>query len=137
MKKLAFILFSLIWILPNATPLQADDADLFVSQVPPDALILLDLSGSMNWGPEGNPAPEGGRRVDIAKNVLFDLLDDDDNGQVNTNDEKSLNNIRFGYMRFTGSTYTNHDAGDPDPMSGTNVLMAPHRLWVQRHLGPR
>ena len=125
MKKLAFILFSLIWILPNATPVQADDADLFVSQVPPDALILLDLSGSMNWDPEGNPAPVGGRRVDIAKNVLFDLLDDDDNGQVNTNDEKSLNNIRFGYMRFTGSTSTNNDSGVPDPMRGSNVLVAP------------
>ncbi len=31
----------------------ADDTDLFVAEVPPDALIVLDLSGSMRWTPAG------------------------------------------------------------------------------------
>ncbi|HSW63216.1 MAG TPA: hypothetical protein VLH56_07905 [Dissulfurispiraceae bacterium] len=38
--------------LPNSL-FAADEAGLFSSNVPPDALIVLDLSGSMNWTPVG------------------------------------------------------------------------------------
>ena len=54
MKKLtlAFLIAGLILI--RAIPLWADDTALFTVQTPPDALIILDLSGSMNWTPAGN-----------------------------------------------------------------------------------
>lgn len=85
----------------------ADDTDLFILQVPPDALIILDMSGSMNWDPAGNSASYPNRRIDIARNVLNDLLDDTNDGQILTDDENSLK-IRLGYMRFW-SSYNNDD----------------------------
>jgi type IV pilus assembly protein PilY1 len=146
----------------NAACLYADDTDLFMVKVPPDVLITLDLSGSMNWTPPGsnlyvgsddgddsndnlvscsidgpfygksgpghthpcyNLAQIGGpiygdsacngpfyktsgtghstncSRLAIAKRAIFDILDDTDNGVINSQDETSLA-VRFGYMRF-------------------------------------
>ncbi len=92
----------------------ADDTDLFMTSVPPDALILLDMSGSMNFDPAGNPASYPNRRIDIARGVIFDLLDDNDNYVIDATDEGSLN-MRLGYMRFRSST--NND--DDNPSTGT------------------
>ena len=39
-------------------------------------------------------------RLAIAKRAAFNILDDNKNGYISSQDEKSLN-IRFGYMRFT------------------------------------
>jgi hypothetical protein len=146
----------------NAACLYADDTDLFMVKVPPDVLITLDLSGSMNWTTPGsnlyvgsddgddsndnlvscsidgpfygksgpghthpcyNLAQIGGpiygdsacngpfyktsgtghstncSRLAIAKRAIFDILDDTDNGVINSQDETSLA-VRFGYMRF-------------------------------------
>ena len=52
-------------------------------------------------------------RIGIAKRAIFNVLDDDNNGTVNTDDETSLG-LRFGFMRFTdcsrysgdGTSYT-------------------------------
>lgn len=81
MKK--FILFILISIAIFISLIQshADDTELFIAQVPPDVLILLDMSGSMNWNPAGNPTSYPNRKIDIARNVLYDLLDDNDDGK--------------------------------------------------------
>jgi type IV pilus assembly protein PilY1 len=93
----------------------ADDTELFIAQAPPDALILLDMSGSMNFAPAGPPyVSPPNRRIDIARNVLSDLLDDNDDGMIDSNDEKSLN-IRLGYMRFRDTQ--NND--DNNPTDGT------------------
>jgi hypothetical protein len=58
MKKIVFLLLLLVSLIPFSNAL-ADDTDLYIltqvmEQVPPDALIVLDLSGSMNWTPAGS-----------------------------------------------------------------------------------
>ncbi|HNQ02795.1 MAG TPA: VWA domain-containing protein, partial [Syntrophales bacterium] len=100
--------------------------------VAPDAMIVLDLSGSMKWNPPGdhdawnsptrqysNPTCSGPfyddqsvpgyttycSRFEIARRTLFTILDDNRDGTVNANDETSMN-IRFGLGKFQGSTYT-------------------------------
>ena len=148
----------------NVVCLYADDTDLFMIQVPPDVLIILDLSGSMDWTPAGSTlyigsddgdesndylvdcgidgpfysksgpghtkpcyglsqdfGPKYGdsacngpfykasgtghtlncSRVAIAKRAIFDILDNNDSGGINSQDETSLG-VRFGYMRFYG-----------------------------------
>ncbi|NWF91965.1 MAG: hypothetical protein HXY46_03545 [Syntrophaceae bacterium] len=90
--------------------LQADDTDLFMTNVEPDALILLDKSGSMNLGPAGYPVSDPNRKIDIARKVIFDLLDHNGDGRIDNADEKSLN-VRLGYMRFWNSN--SNDDGEP------------------------
>jgi len=155
MKKLSSVaLITAFLMLIGIIRSFADDTDLFVAQVPPDALIVLDLSGSMRWTPAGatmyisstetcqtdvayyetsgsghtkactidpystvpkysdstcsgpfyiNNSHSGYTtdcsRLEIAKRSIFDLLDDNDDGTINNDDETSLG-IRMGYMRF-------------------------------------
>ena len=100
--------------------------------VAPDAMIVLDLSGSMKWNPPGdhdswnNPTKQYSNstcsgpfyddqshpgyttycsRFEIARKTLFNILDDNRDGTINANDETSMN-IRFGLGKFQGSTYT-------------------------------
>jgi Tfp pilus tip-associated adhesin PilY1 len=168
LKKKYFI-FTLILaslFLNSSAHSQDDESDLFTT-VAPDALIVLDLSGSMRWTPAGermythslnscdsNTAPfytesDSGHdkacdidpydtvpkysdascsgpyyrtattgyttdcsRLAIAKRSIFDVLDDNNDGTINSSDEPNLN-IRFGYMRFyncsdddTGGSYS-------------------------------
>ncbi len=112
---------------------RADESALFTS-VAPDALILLDLSGSMEWNPAGehtndssqNPVNKWGTseactqlgsydsatynvncsRVAIAKRAIKKILDDNGDGTIDGSDESRLN-VRIGYMRF-------HDCSDDD-----------------------
>jgi hypothetical protein len=151
MKRRTFILWVLLiaCILP-LTALAQDEEDetaLFTS-LAPDALIILDLSGSMNWtaagqfmyaascssnGPYYNDpgaglvqctistsdVPDYGTtncdgafyktsrtgystkcaRIDIAKRGMFEILDDNNDSTINTQDESTLG-IRIGYMRY-------------------------------------
>jgi Tfp pilus tip-associated adhesin PilY1 len=95
--------------------------------VAPDALIVLDLSGSMDYNPAGGSNIYGdstcagpfysssgtGHRTDcsrvaIARRAVFDVLDDNGDGTINSADESTLN-IRFGYMRFRGGNDTGGD----------------------------
>lgn len=85
----------------------------------PDALFILDLSGSMAWNPAGGTniwgtgscagptyfSSQGSghmvncSRVEIAKRAIFDVLDADGNGTINATDMETLG-IRIGYLRF-------------------------------------
>jgi len=112
MKKLTLVLFMIIFIMMVVPPSNASDEELFTAVVPPDTLIILDMSGSMNWDPAGNAASSPNRRIDIARNVIFDLLDDNNDSVVNQDDEPSLN-IRLGYMRFRSIGAADNDDGDP------------------------
>ena len=99
-----------------------DEEGLFTS-VAPDAMIVLDLSGSMEWNAPGNndvysnsncSGPfydwSGGShttlcsRYAIARRTLFKILDDNNDGQIDSNDTTSLN-IRLGLGKFQGSSY--------------------------------
>jgi len=88
-----------------------DDTSLFSATVEPDALILLDLSGSMN----NNPADQscftsGCSKLAIAQSAIFALLDADSSGTINSNDETTLQ-IRIGYMRFYNCQTASSDNG--------------------------
>lgn len=124
-------LFALSGMAFAATPAAGEEA-LFTNSTQPDALIVLDLSGSMEWNPAGgndvygNSSCSGSTfysssgtghttncsRLNIAKRSIFDLLDDNDDNTINSADETSLG-VRVGYMRFydcssddTGNDYT-------------------------------
>ena len=121
MKRFVFFIFITIALFINLIESHADDTDLFIAQVPPDALILLDMSGSMNWDPSGKEASYPNRRIDIARSVLNDLLDDNDDSKIDTKDEKSLN-IRLGYMRFRDIVAYDND--DFEPKTGKIKVLA-------------
>jgi Tfp pilus tip-associated adhesin PilY1 len=100
-----------------------DEQETF-SSLAPDALILLDLSGSMAWNPAGGDNIWGDStcagptyysssgaghnvncsRLAIAKRALANILDDDSNNAIDSQDVKSLN-IRIGFARFYNGTY--------------------------------
>jgi hypothetical protein len=158
MKKFIIWMYSLILLLSAPQLVSALDTDIYVLtysqvQIHPDALLILDLSGSMNWTPAGETMyisssnncgdnvayyPDNGTvtkpctisssgtvpkygeatcsgpfykysggdhttdcsRMGIAKRAIKNVLDDDNNGTVDTADETSLG-LRFGFMRFT------------------------------------
>jgi len=127
---LLILLFPLV-PADTSAELLADETGLFTS-IAPDAMIVLDLSGSMKWNPPGdhdwwnwpiktysNPACEGPfyddqsvpgyttycSRFEIARKTLFNILDDNHSGAINNDDETSLN-IRIGLGKFQGSAYT-------------------------------
>jgi hypothetical protein len=54
MRRWILIMLTVMAIGMSAACLYADDTDLFMVKVPPDVLITLDLSGSMNWTPPGS-----------------------------------------------------------------------------------
>jgi Tfp pilus tip-associated adhesin PilY1 len=116
----------------QATADDATDESGLFTFVAPDAMIVLDLSGSMKWNPPGDHNASNGAisiysdptcagpfyndtshsgyttncsRYEIARRTIFNILDDNRDGTINSNDETSLN-IRFGLGKFQSSTYT-------------------------------
>jgi hypothetical protein len=114
----------------QAKAIETSEVGLFTA-IAPDAMIVLDLSGSMKWNPPGDhdaynyPTKQYSNstcsgpfyedqsvpgyttycsRFEIARKTLFNILDDNRDGTVNANDETSMN-IRFGLGKFQGSTY--------------------------------
>jgi type IV pilus assembly protein PilY1 len=114
---LPFIFFSII--LTSGVCL-GDERDIFLISVNPDALILLDLSGSMNWDPAGNYCyTTGCSKLAMAQNAIKAILDDNADGTIDSKDEASLA-IRIGYMRFYNCPYD--DTGG-SYSSGCNSLI--------------
>jgi Tfp pilus tip-associated adhesin PilY1 len=121
MKRIRFMVFLIAFILWSSVHLHADDTALFTLQVPPDVLIIFDMSGSMNYSPAGPPyVSPPNRRIDIARSVLFDLLDDNNDGKLDNKDEKTLN-LRLGYMRYWNSNSND----DGDPLTGSIKVLSP------------
>lgn len=149
----------------------AGEESLFTTSTSPDALILLDLSGSMLWAPPGqttyiqqsstcgdnveyySDSGIGGirkacttvfpvygdssctgpfyissgtghttdcRRVMAARRAIFSILDDSDDGTINSQDEGSLG-VRIGYMRFVNATAASDAVADYT--SGANKII--------------
>lgn len=122
-KKILTVIFAVLSVVlasqgfaQTETPV-GDEQGTFVS-VAPDALVVLDLSGSMAWNPAGgsniwgdsscngpfywdNSSPHNVdcSRISIAKRALFSILDDDNNNLIDAQDMNSLG-VRIGYMRF-------------------------------------
>jgi hypothetical protein len=120
MGRVVVILVVITLIGMNSSWVMADDTDLFITRIPSNVLILLDMSDSMNWDPSGNPVSYPDRKIDIARNVLFDLLDNDDNHVINSGDEGSLD-TRLGYMRFRRGK----DNDDGEPLTGNIKVLSP------------
>jgi hypothetical protein len=134
MKTKSVILFvlcaAIVLSLGPPSVCRADETGLFTS-IAPDAMIVLDLSGSMKWNPPGDHDAWNGpinlysdptcagpfydndnnsgydtycSRYAIARRTLFNILDDTHSGIIGSQDETSLN-IRIGLGKFQGSTY--------------------------------
>ena len=131
MKKLYFIitLTILLLSLQDVKPVfSADDQPFYATRkVMPNVLIILDRSGSMQWivtdnvdgsctttTPDTTTTQANKSRVCIARDVLFDLLDDDNNGSIaSPADDVSLG-VRLGYMRYyQGNIALRQDVGTP------------------------
>jgi Tfp pilus tip-associated adhesin PilY1 len=92
-----------------------DETDIFAVSGKTDALILLDLSGSMAWDPAGNTCSTTGcSRLEIAKAAIRKVLDANSNGVIDSTDEDKLA-VRIGYMRFysclSDDTLNNYSSG--------------------------
>lgn len=114
----AIVIFNLAISLPTVADVTvADDSATFIS-VAPNALILLDLSGSMAWNPAGGSDIWGNSscsgpfysssgtghdvncsRLAIAKRAIFNILDDDNSNTIDIQDSNSLG-VQIGFMRY-------------------------------------
>lgn len=121
----------LIGTASDSHSLSVDETGLFTA-IASDAMIVLDLSGSMRWNPPGdrdswnNPINEYSNatcsgpfyddnwhsgfttycsRFEIARKTLFAVLDDNHDNVIDDKDETSLN-IRLGLAKFQGNSYT-------------------------------
>jgi len=91
----------------------ADESEIFTLDVAPDVLIILDLSGSMNWDPAGKTCSSPGcTRLEMGKAAIKTILDYNRDGSVDVADENLLG-VRIGYMRYyyctaddTGGSYS-------------------------------
>ena len=111
-KRFAAALLLIACTLAPSQGLCADETALFNS-IPPDVLVMIDLSGSMKRNPAGICPIYGNedcsrdrpwastdcRRYVIAKRAIFNLLDDNRDGKIDSSDETSLN-VRFGYGTY-------------------------------------
>jgi hypothetical protein len=114
------------------------DQALF-SSVAPDAMIVLDLSGSMRWNPRGEydssqeplrrfgndtcsgesfySTPQPGFTTDcarylIAKRAIYKIIDDNKDGVIDVKDEAGLN-VRLGFWKFSSGNRKHRDIGQP------------------------
>jgi Tfp pilus tip-associated adhesin PilY1 len=112
-KRFAATLLLITCTLAPSQGLCADETALFNS-IPPDVLVMIDMSFSMKRNPAGALSPAYGnadcsvidswssndcRRYVIAKRAIFNLLDDNRDGKIDSSDETSLN-VRFGYGTY-------------------------------------
>lgn len=120
-KRMTMIIAAAILAVVSASVSYAGDESLWTVATTPDALIVLDLSGSMDSNPtDGSEAwandtctgtfyassgvghTKRCKKIDIAKYALFTLLNDynaDGLNKINAADMTSLG-IRLGLMRF-------------------------------------
>lgn len=131
--KLKYWLYLIVclFFLTGVPAAQAtSEEDLFNTQNDPDALIVLDLSGSMKDNPIGGSNRYGlddcsgevfsdtkaddyqtdCRRVDIAKRVIAKILDENDSSTITSADRTSMG-VRFGYMRFYNCSSSSSESG--------------------------
>ena len=112
-KRFAAALLLIACTIAPSQGLCADETALFNS-IPPDVLVMIDMSYSMKRNPAGALSPAYGnadcsvidswssndcRRYVIAKRAIFNLLDDNRDGKIDSSDETSLN-VRFGYGTY-------------------------------------
>ncbi len=175
---LLFAVLMLLPLMPAETSAVVTGEEGLFSAVAPDTVIVLDISASMQTNPmdsmDGRRANRTsstamqtapGRRSTtrprratttncpkflIAQRAIFNVLDDNKDGVINSQDDSSLN-IRMGFYAFNSSVYKMKDIGksyanifcgksscslsNPYDYSGTgNVLHADRRSESGSHL---
>jgi len=130
-SQFVFTFLVFVLLLPLSQALGGEE-DLFTSSAPPDALILVDWSGSMAFDPAGGSSVWGTdqtcsnisssynassrnvkcSRMEIAKRAIFALLDADGNGTINAADQTALD-VRLGYMKFYNASATANGVTTP------------------------
>ncbi len=131
MVRLLIVFGLAVFLIVGAftVPVSADDTALFTTAVPPDLLIILDLSNSMNDRPNGQSPTRSGdscltspdddcSKLDIARTAIFKVLDNNNDGKIDSSDMAGLN-IRIGYMRYRGSSC--EEAGEAAYTSRGNI----------------
>jgi hypothetical protein len=135
-----FLLTILIVLTLCGAPVAAENGEqVLFSAVSPDAMVVLDLSGSMRWNPKGEfdlfqepvrrygndacsgevfyETPQAGFATDcarylIAKRAIYKILDDNKDGTIDVRDEAGLN-IRFGFWKFSSGNKRHRNLGEP------------------------
>ena len=139
-SRIPVLLFAVLMLLPlmpaDTSAVVTGEEGLF-SAVAPDTVIILDISASMQTNPidsmdgDGKPnklygnadcsgttfynTPQAGyetkcRKFLIAQRAIFNVLDDNKDGVINSQDDSSLN-IRMGFYAFNSSVYKMKDIG--------------------------
>jgi hypothetical protein len=142
MKRLvpAWLSATLAVLISCGAALAAETSDqALFSAAAPDAMIVLDLSGSMRWNPRGETdssqeplrrfgndtcsgesfysAPQPGFTTDcarylIAKRAIYKILDDNRDGVIDVKDEAGLT-VRLGFWKFSSGNRRHRDIGQP------------------------
>lgn len=106
----------------GALPVQADDTEVYINPsttpVTPNIMLVLDLSGSMGWAPDGNRnPPAGGSRLDILKDSISQLLNDPEIADINIGFSTFAGNNTHGIQwpaLGINDDARSYDAGIPD-----------------------
>ncbi len=142
MTRFAFAsLAAVLGVLVLFSPAPADETtdEALFAAVPPDAMLVLDLSGSMRWNPRGeidasqepilrfgnetcsgetfSDTPRPGLATDcarylIAKRAIRTLLDENRDGVIDGRDEAGLD-VRLGFWTFSSGNRKRRDIGRP------------------------
>src|SRR5450759_3063747 len=122
-------LFFFTGVLSAQTTPPAGEEELFSASNDPDALLLFDLSGSMDENPAGVTNKYGNsscsgtvfystsrtgyttdcRKLAIAKQVVFNVLNETNDSIINPDDRAALG-VRFGYMRFRNCSSSSEES---------------------------
>ncbi|MBN1546776.1 MAG: hypothetical protein JW902_08970 [Syntrophaceae bacterium] len=118
----------------GATAPPDDESALFLNSLSPDALLIVDLSASMDLNIAGGAADSTNpKRLTLAKRAIFSLLDDNNDNLINSADEGSLG-VRIGYMRFENCDNASEEASGTtySYTSGCNLIppTAKSRLYI-------
>ncbi len=134
---LLFAVLMLLPMMPTETSAVVTGEEGLFSAVAPDTVIVLDISASMQTNPidsvdgDGKPiklygnadcsgttfynTPQAGYATKcpkflIAQRAIFNVLDDNKDGVINSQDDSSLN-IRMGFYAFNSNVYKMKDIG--------------------------
>jgi len=120
------LLISLLFLCITPLGASADDSDLFLFNVEPNVLIILDGSGSMDFervpgfaGGDVDQFSDSNTRMDVAYYVLRDLLDADDDGDIDNQDEVAMG-VQFGFVAFHSEQFGG-DRGNVADIETTTV----------------
>jgi len=110
MKLRILMMLMVMSIGINAPCLYADDTDLFMVKVPPDVLITLDLSGSMNWTPAGSTLYIGSDDGDDSNDNLVSC---DINGPFYSKSGPGHTKPCYNLAQIGGPIYGDSDCNGP------------------------